>query len=89
MAVPAATLIVIASVAGALRVRDAVAGVAVMAVGALEVSVTVPLKPLMGESARVLTPVPEGEICTSGFCVVSEKSDCATVTFTALEAAEL
>ena len=46
-----------------------------MAAGALAVSVTVPLKPLMGESARELTPDPEGEICTSALCVVREKSD--------------
>jgi len=43
--------------------------------GALAVSVTVPLKPLMAESARELTPDPEGEICTSALCVVREKSD--------------
>ena len=57
--------------------------------GAPAVTETAPLKPLMGASARMLMPDPEGETCTSGFWVVSEKSDCVTVTFTALEAAEL
>jgi hypothetical protein len=77
------------SVAGALRVREAVAGVAVMAAGALAVSVTVPLKPLIGASARGLVPDPEGEIGISAFWVVREKSDWAMMTFTAFEAAEL
>ena len=77
------------SVAGALRAREAAAGVTVRPAGALAESVTVPLKPLMGASARVLVPDPEGEIWTSAFWVVREKSDWAMVTFTALEAAEL
>ena len=63
--------------------------VTVMEAGALAVSVTVPLNPLMGESARVLVPDPEGEIWTSEFRALREKSDWAMVTFTTLEAAAL
>ena len=52
-------------------------------------SVTAALNPLMGASARLLLPTPEGEIGSSAFWVVSEKSDWAMATFTAFEAAAL
>jgi hypothetical protein len=60
---------------GALTAGEAVAGVTVMPLGALAVSVTLPLNPLIGESVRVPVPEPEGEIEISAFCVMSEKSD--------------
>ena len=74
---------------GALTVGAAAARVAVMPAGALAESVTAALNPLIGASARVLLPVPEGEIGSSAVCVVSEKSDCAMATLTAFEAAVL
>ncbi len=77
------------SVAEALRATEAAAGVAVMPAGTFEVSVTVPLNPFTGVSARVLVPDLAGTITTSALCVVSEKSDCATATLTALDEAAL
>ena len=50
------------AVEGALRVREGVAGTAVMPAGALAARVTVPVNPLTGTSVRVLVPDPEGEI---------------------------
>ena len=76
--------------AGALRAKEAAAGVTVIPAGApLAEIVTVPLNPLTGASARVLVADPEGEIVSSGFWVVSEKSDCAMATLTALDVAAL
>ena len=77
------------SVAGALTASEDAAGVTVMPAGGLAVMVTLPLNPLMGESARMLVREPLGEIESAAFCVVREKSDWAMVTLTALEAAEL
>lgn len=74
---------------GALSVRLVAAGVTVIPAGALDESVTLPLKPLIGVKASVPIPDPEGEIESSAFCVVSEKSDWATVTLTELEEADV
>ena len=82
-------MIVSKSLIAALSVGAAAAGVTVMPAGALAVSVTMPLNPLIGDSDSVLKPAPEGEICTSAFCVVSEKSACALTILTAFEAAKL
>ena len=78
-----------ASLVMALTAGAAVAGVTVIPEGALAASVTVPLNPFTGVSTTVLVPDLAGAIGTSAFCVVSEKSVAATVTFTPFDAAEL